>query len=311
MTSRGGFFIMKIGLPAALLYHSYGPFMEAFLSELPVEIVVSGRTDREILDRGTSVCVDDACLPVKVFAGHVESLREKCDRIAVPRIMSCEYGESLCPKLNGLPEIIGGNDLIFTDRIDLRNKKTLLKSLSRPCRELSVKYRDVSRAVERGMEAWKKRVPGFCQTEFPRRIFLAGHSYNIRDPFVNMDLLNKLNGRNIGVITEEAVDRIYKEPFVRNLMKKPFWHNFTALYGAALYLQQQKMIDGIICLSSFSCGTDSFTMEMIRNASHLPVLILKIDEMTAEAGFDTRLEAFCDVILSDGCDGSGRKKYHE
>ena len=72
---------MKIGLPAALLYHSYGPFMEAFLSELPVEIVVSGRTDREILDRGTSVCVDDACLPVKVFAGHVESLREKCDRI--------------------------------------------------------------------------------------------------------------------------------------------------------------------------------------------------------------------------------------
>ena len=29
------------------------------------------------------------------------------------------------------------------------------------------------------------------------------------------------------------------------------------------------------------------------------VLILKIDEMTAEAGFDTRLEAFCEVVLQE------------
>ena len=97
---------MKIGLPRGLLYHSYGPFMEAFLSELPAEIIISEETDRDILDRGTAACIDDACLPVKVYAGHVESLREKCDRIVVPRIMSCEYGESLCPKLNGLPELI-------------------------------------------------------------------------------------------------------------------------------------------------------------------------------------------------------------
>ena len=77
---------MKIGLPRALLYHSYGPFMES------LSFRTSGgnrrfldRQAREILDRGTSACVDDACLPVKVFAGHVESLRAKCDLIAVPR----------------------------------------------------------------------------------------------------------------------------------------------------------------------------------------------------------------------------------
>ena len=105
---------MKIGLPRGLLYHSYGPFMEAFLSELPAEIIISEETDRDILDRGTAACIDDACLPVKVYAGHVESLREKCDRIVVPRIMYCEYGESLCPKLNGLPELIGGEDLILS-----------------------------------------------------------------------------------------------------------------------------------------------------------------------------------------------------
>ena len=211
--------------------------------------------------------------------------------------MSCEYGESLCPKLNGLPELIGGEDLIFTGPIHLRNKKTLLRSLTPSCRMLGMRRKDVARAVDRGIQAWKKRIPGLCQTEFPYRIFLAGHSYNIRDPFINMNLLKKLNSRDIGVITEGAVDRVYKELFLQDLLKKPFWHNFTALYGAALYLQQQKMIDGIICLSSFACGTDSFTMEMIQSKSKVPVLLLKIDEMTGEAGFDTRLEAFCDVIM--------------
>ena len=290
---------MKIGLPRGLLYHSYGPFMEAFLSELSAEIIISEETDRDILDRGTAVCIDDACLPVKVYAGHVESLREKCDRIVVPRIMSCEYGESLCPKLNGLPELIGGEDLIFTERIDMKNKDALLQSLYRPCRQLGMKRKDILRAFQAGLDAWRDRDTDLCQTKFPHRVFLAGHTYNIGDSFVNMNLIKKLNRQNIGIITEGAVDRVYKEKFTKNLIKKPFWHNFTALYGAALYLEERTMIDGVVCLSSFSCGTDSFTMEMIRDAVHLPVLILKIDEMTAEAGFDTRLEAFCEVILQE------------
>ena len=81
---EGGFFIMKIGLPRGLLYHSYGPFMEAFLSELPAEIIISEETDRDILDRGTAACIDDACLPVKVYAGHVESLRENAIVLSYP-----------------------------------------------------------------------------------------------------------------------------------------------------------------------------------------------------------------------------------
>ena len=111
-----------------------------------------------------------------------------------------------------------------------------------------------------------------------------------------MNLTEKLNRLGIGIITEEAVDRAYKEQYMKDLIKKPFWNNFTALYGAARYLEDRKMVDGIICLSSFSCGTDSFTMEMIKNNTELPTLVLKLDEMTGEAGFDTRLEAFCEVI---------------
>ncbi len=304
MTSKG-VFSMKIGLPRGLLYHSYGSFMDAFFKALPVDVEISQETDRAILDKGIAACIDEACLPVKVFSGHVETLREKCDKVVVPRIMSCEYGESLCPKLNGLPELIGGDDLIFTDRIDLKNENALLRSLYRPCRQLGLKRKEIKDAFHEGMKAWQKRPGGFCQTDFKYRLYLAGHSYNIYDSFVNMNLAEKLNRQGIGLITEEAVDRVYKEQYIADLIKRPFWHNFTALYGAARYLEAQQMIDGIICLSSFSCGTDSFTMEMIKNDTKLPVLVLKLDEMTGEAGFDTRLEAFCEVICRDGTgDGS-------
>ena len=303
---------MKIGVPRGLLYHSYGPFMDAFFEALPVDVEISQKTDRAVLDKGTAACIDEACLPVKVFCGHVETLREKCDKIVVPRIMNCEYGESLCPKLNGLPELMGGgDDLVFTDRIDLKNENALFRSLYRPCRQLGMKRRDIKNAFHEGMEAWRQRSGGFCQTEYNRRIFLAGHSYNVYDSFVNMNLVEKLNRMGIGIITEEAVDRVYKEQYVADLIKKPFWHNFTALYGAARYLEDQKMVDGIICLSSFSCGTDSFTMEMIKNSTKIPLLVLKLDEMTGEAGFNTRLEAFCEVICNLSETGDAQRQSGE
>ena len=298
---------MKIGLPRGLLYHSYEPFLRAFFEALPVELEVSPETNREILDRGTKSCIDEACLPVKVFSGHVETLREKCDRVVVPRIMTCEYGESLCPKLNGLPELIGdGKDFLFTGRIDLNDRRALFRSLYRPCRQLGMKRGQIKEAFQAGLDAWAHRPTGLCRTDLKYRVFLAGHSYNIKDRFVNMNLLKKLERMDVGVLTEETVDRVYKERFAGRLMKKPFWANFTALYGAARFLEEQRMIDGIICLSSFSCGTDSVTMEMIKEETKLPVLVLKLDEMTGEAGFDTRLEAFCEVLAA-----SRKEEYRE
>ena len=58
-------------------------------------------------------------------------------------------------------------------------------------------------------------------------------------------------------------------------------------------LAEKRSIDGIIYVSSFSCGTDSITAQLIKNRlPSMPFLMLKIDEQTGAAGFDTRLEAF-------------------
>jgi predicted nucleotide-binding protein (sugar kinase/HSP70/actin superfamily) len=62
-------------------------------------------------------------------------------------------------------------------------------------------------------------------------------------------------------------------------------------------LIKKKEINGIIYISSFCCGTDSIIIEMIKNRlGNFPLLVLKIDEQTGEAGYNTRLEAFREVL---------------
>ncbi len=61
----------KIGIPKALLYYKYYPFWKLFLEEMGYEVVTSGQTTQKMLQDGTSCTVDEACLPVKLFCGHV------------------------------------------------------------------------------------------------------------------------------------------------------------------------------------------------------------------------------------------------
>ena len=50
-------------------------------------------------------------------------------------------------------------------------------------------------------------------------------------------------------------------------------------------------------MSSFNCGIDSILTSLIyKYVTGIPVFSLKIDEHRAEAGFETRLEAFGDIV---------------
>ncbi|MCE2604069.1 acyl-CoA dehydratase activase-related protein, partial [Pseudomonas aeruginosa] len=64
---------------------------------------------------------------------------------------------------------------------------------------------------------------GLDEEGYDYKVFLAGHCYNIYDSFINMDLINKLHGMKIGVVTEERVPREEKDNGLAytDLMKKP------------------------------------------------------------------------------------------
>ena len=84
----------KVGIPRGLFYYQFYPLWRSFFEELGAEIVVSDNTSKKILDDGVKKCVDEACLPVKIFYGHVENLK---DRVVLAQAYKC-LKKYVCPK---------------------------------------------------------------------------------------------------------------------------------------------------------------------------------------------------------------------
>lgn len=292
---------MRIGVPRGFFYYKYRPFVETFFQGLNIPVDFGKDTDQSVMEEGLISCVNEACFPVKLFHGHVKELSKRCDALVVPRIMKTEFGESVCPKVEGLPDMVASQNqkqLIFTDPLYLDDKKALKKTLWKCCKHLGVKKDTFNKSFLNGLSAQEIMEQGYDEQQYAYRVFLAGHPYLIYDTFANLNLIEKLHRMNVGIITEETVSRTKKDETLRyaDLIKKPYWTFFVNTYGSIKSFDAQHL-DGVIYLSSFSCGTDSFTIEMLRhNLDNIPFLVIKLDEQRGEAGIDTRLEAFYEIL---------------
>ncbi|MGQ9474746.1 MAG: acyl-CoA dehydratase activase-related protein [Actinomycetota bacterium] len=100
---------MRIGIPRALTFYRYYPFLKTFLEGCGHEVVASPPTDLRLLEMGVESCVDDFCVAVKVFFGHARFLGERVEALLVPRVVSVEKGPHdtfTCPKLIAAPDMI-------------------------------------------------------------------------------------------------------------------------------------------------------------------------------------------------------------
>ncbi len=97
---------VRLGIPRALLFYLYYPLWQSFFTGLNVSVVASPETNRAILDDGLRSALDEACLPVKLFFGHALALADQVDYLFVPRMVSVETREYICPKLMGLPDML-------------------------------------------------------------------------------------------------------------------------------------------------------------------------------------------------------------
>lgn len=292
---------MKIGLPRGLYYYKFDTFLEGFLRRLGAEVIVSPETNKNIFINGLNACVDDACLPVKIFHGHVIYLRDKCDLIVVPRIMEFQKNEYICPKFCGLPEMLKYSipDLppITLMPLYMEDKNSLYKWCKTIGRFAGVKTDRINDSFSIAYEKFKESSYRIKNESKKYRVALIGHPYNIYDSFANLDVVKKLEKLDTGVITGEFVPEDIQKEVYHSMLIYPFWSSIKETLGAGIYLAQKKIVDGIIYLSAFQCGIDSVNIDLVKDfAGNFPLLVLKFDEHSGEAGMETRLEAFIDMI---------------
>lgn len=292
---------MKVGIPKGLLYYKYHPFIETFLKELGAEVIISNDTNKEILNQGVKHCVDEACLPIKVFHGHVLDIKDKCDLVIIPRIMRIRDREFICPKFCGLPEMIkysiDNMPEITQMPLYLNSEKELYKWFKSLGYKITKNLNLINKAFYKAKFAQQNFKSGIKDSGYKMRIALLGHPYNVYDEYTNMNIVEKLHKMDVGVLTEELVKNEEIDKEVNKLFKRPFWSFARNSYGAATYFSTKCKVDGIIYVSSFECGIDSVVIELIKNSiKDFPFLVLKLDEQTGQAGFNTRIEAFVDML---------------
>jgi predicted nucleotide-binding protein (sugar kinase/HSP70/actin superfamily) len=324
----------SVGIPRALSYYTFYPMWREFFEALGLKVVVSLPTNRKFLDDGIRETVNDACIPIKVFHGHVLNLAERVDYIFIPRMVSADGKSTFCPKFLGLPDMVRHAGMPLPQLIDVRfncgrfpggilqfffavafsmgikNPITIFQAAIRAV----LKDHQYRKLLQMGLTPLKALAmldqnPGNkydlvqrdnSEEKHKMAIALLGYPYAVFDPYISADIYEKLLKLGVSVITFEQIPPKIMRQFSRVLPQNFFWYYSNRVCWAGLYLLRAKnKVDGIIHLTAFGCGPDAMvdkTLELEAKQAGLPFLSLSIDEHTGEGGVQTRLEAFIDLL---------------
>jgi predicted nucleotide-binding protein (sugar kinase/HSP70/actin superfamily) len=285
-----------IGIPKTLYYYIYPDLWETFFRALGVEVLFSKTSTTRTIERASLISEAEHCLPIKLFDAHLAEVVEMTDVVFVPRLLSGLKNHIACPKMGALPDaaradIASGNTVLTVDINE--NKTPLSRSLRSLGRMVGAKKGIVDRAAAEAIKAMiaareKRSVP---PSSGRMRFLFLGHPYNLHDPFISGPIVSKLRDLKIDVEMVSFGARDLRPDPIR-------WDTCSEMYHKLLTLSPSEY-GGVIQISSFNCGCDSIVNEFYRELlkeKGIPYLILVKDEHSAQAGVDTRLEAFVDSI---------------
>ena len=318
--------LIKIGIPRALMYHYYYPAWRVFFEELGLNVILSPETNKDIIDQGIRLAVDDICLPFKAYYGHILYLKDIVDCLFVPRFISLGKYNYVCPKFMGLPDMLKANidnlPEMIAPVIDLRKGIDPVRRIAHEIgRGFRGNYLSIERAYRKAKNAYRRFIElqeeGIKTNEAFElvlknskskknkiqgkimNIAVLGHAYLLNDQFISMGIINRLEEMGVSVSTVEMYERCWREKAADKQHKRVFWYFNRQVMGAAYHLFEKDSIDGIVQVTAFGCGPDSLVKELIDIESKrrkISVLNINLDEHSAETGLMTRLEAFVDLI---------------
>lgn len=295
---------ITIGLPRALLFYQYQTLWTTFFKELGCDIVVSDKSNKEILEEGTKKSIDEACLSMKLFLGHIKNLENKCDYILVPRLYCIEKKEKLCTNFSVLYDLV---NTLFKDvellhyNIDVEKNENELLAFLKIGKQLGFTTFETMKAYKKAKRKEKEREEWRIEKQQARldteklKILIVGHPYNLYDELIGRPIIRYLKSMDIEVIYSDIYPKDELEIESETISKDVYWTYNRYLLGAITHYKRS--VDGIILLTTFPCGPDSLCNEMvIRKVKSVPILPIIIDELNAEAGLYTRLESFVDIL---------------
>ena len=200
-----------------------------------------------------------------------------------------------CPKFGALPDAAAAD--VASDKPVLiieinENKKPLKKTLFELGCDLKVPSLKVKKAIEKAYNRMYLERELLMKTKYKEDVptfLILGHPYILHDPFISGMIIKKLNELKVNIEIFSFSKEYSSETNIMWCTSNKMYHKISTM--------EKSQYNGIIQIAAFNCGCDSMMIETFRpviNEKKIPYMVLIIDEHSAQAGLDTRLEAFID-----------------
>lgn len=296
---------MTVGIPRSLFYYYYGNIWTKFFDLLNVNYVISEKTNRNIVDLGRFYAADEMCLSLKIYLGHVASLKEKCDVILVPRVDNYGLMNQTCTNFLAASDIVRNifETDIITYNINYMNMETEEEAFKELGMKLGFDAETSLRAYNNAIESEKynnqkliaKNIDALSQKKL--KILLVGHPYNTYDEFIGIPIIKFLEENDIKIIYSDLFDENITEELSLKMQENLYFKYSKNLMGSIVLCESE--VDGIIFLTTFPCSIDSLVNEIAFRYLKKPYLELVIDELDSMVGTLTRLESFIDILKKE------------
>ena len=292
-----------IGIPRALLTHSLYPLFSTFFEELGFEVVLSEiDEDRELMTNAPF------CYPVQILHGAVLDLvKRDIPRIFLPHVVSLEKGEkwldsTFCPitqaspyytaaafrDANFLSPVLNYTKGYEKDKHLIRMAVEDLNQTKGKAKQAYEKAVKAQKKIEAQFLEWGREVIEKIEEKNEIGIILVGRSYNAFPPETSLLIPKKLSSMGVNVIPFDFLEKTGEADI-------PWYFGNYMKAAIDIAIENENLF--VLYINSFSCTIDAFLQNYVRSEmSSKPYLILELDAHTADAGIQTRLEAFLEII---------------
>jgi predicted CoA-substrate-specific enzyme activase len=299
-----------VGIPRCFSIYTLWPLYSWFFHNLGVETFVSQEISRE----GTARVESNYCFPAEIAHGAVQDIfNRKIDYIFLPHFRDMESYEksapaNFCPITQSLPYYIKKAFPEIPEEKYLAPVISFMYGKDKaalPFIEMAAKLGfSETEAKEAFASAHKKQMECFALfSELGRQaivdarlakrpvIAILGRPYNSFTTDANMDIPRKYTSRGYSVIPFDIL------PFeTQAIYPNMYWYYGQQDMKACRLIKEEDNIF-VTYISNFSCAPDSFMLHFLKwMMGAKPFLVLELDSHTADAGVDTRIEAFLDII---------------